>query len=67
MSARSKIIEITVKPTGEVMIETKGFSGADCRDATRTLEQALGCPAAERLTAEFYQCQLASQTQSQTS
>ncbi|MCH7727466.1 MAG: DUF2997 domain-containing protein, partial [Planctomycetes bacterium] len=30
-----KTIEIIVSPTGETKIETKGFSGAECRDASK--------------------------------
>ena len=50
-----KTIEITVGPKGETSIQTKGFAGAECREATRFLEQALGKCAAETLTAEFHQ------------
>jgi hypothetical protein len=52
-----KTIEVTVSPKGETTVETRGFTGAACRDASRAMEQALGAPAAERLTAEFYQAQ----------
>ena len=32
-----KIIEITVGPTGETKVETKGFTGSDCQgDCTVT-------------------------------
>lgn len=50
-----KRIEIIVSSTGETRVQTKGFSGAECRDASRFLEQALGKREAEQLTAEFYQ------------
>ena len=50
-----KTIEITVGPTGETKVETKGFQGAECRQASRFIEVALGQRTAERLTAEFYQ------------
>jgi hypothetical protein len=53
----NKIIEVTVSPDGQSMVETKGFSGAECRQASRFIEQALGQRAAEVLTAEFYQTQ----------
>ena len=48
-------IEITVSPRGETKVETKVFTGASCRDASRFLEEALGRPTSERLTAAFYQ------------
>ena len=49
-----KTIEIIVSPTGETQVETKGFAGSECRDASRFLEEALGKCADEKLTAEFY-------------
>jgi hypothetical protein len=49
-----KQIEITVSPQGEPRIETKGFSGSECRDASRFVEQALGHRLDEQLTPEFY-------------
>jgi hypothetical protein len=54
-----KTIEITVGPKGETKVETKGFTGGECRDASRFVEQALGSRSAEALTAEFYQGQQA--------
>ena len=48
-------IEITVSPDGETRVETKGFSGASCRSASRALEQALGSQAEEQLTREYFQ------------
>ena len=50
-----KVIEITVTPTGETKIETRGFQGVSCRDASRFLEQALGQRTSEQLTAEFHE------------
>jgi Protein of unknown function (DUF2997) len=55
-----KTIEITIGPKGETKVETKGFQGAECRNASRFIEQALGQRAAEQLTAEFHQSHLAS-------
>jgi len=52
-----KTIEITVGPKGETKVETRGFTGGACREASRFLEQALGGKASETLTAEFYQGQ----------
>jgi hypothetical protein len=52
-----KIIRVIVDPKGETKIETKGFTGSECRDASKFLEQALGQPTAESLTAEYYQTQ----------
>lgn len=48
-------IEIIVSPQGEARVQTKGFAGADCQQASRFLEQALGKCTKEQLTAEFHQ------------
>jgi hypothetical protein len=50
----NKTIEITVGPTGETKVETKGFTGGDCRIASQFVEQALGKQTSEQLTSEFY-------------
>ncbi len=52
-----KTIEISVDAKGEVVVQTKGFSGSTCREASRFIEQALGEQTAEQVTAEFYQAQ----------
>ena len=36
-----KAIKITVSPTGQTRVETTGFTGGECREASRFLEQAL--------------------------
>ena len=51
----NKIIEITVSPNGETRVQTKGFTGGECRDASRFVEEALGQRVSETLTAEFHQ------------
>ena len=56
-----KVIRVIVGPQGETRVETKGFSGGECRDASRFIEQALGQPVNELLTAEFYQTESAEQ------
>jgi hypothetical protein len=50
----TRIIEVTVTPKGETSIQTKGYAGADCLQASRFLEQALGVIAKETKTGEFY-------------
>jgi len=52
-----KTIEITVDSKGQTKVETRGFTGSECRDASRSIEQALGKRTGEKLTAEFYQGQ----------
>lgn len=49
-----KTIVIIVSPQGNSSLETRGFSGTGCRDASRFLEQALGKTAEEKLTTEFF-------------
>ena len=62
-----RIIEIIVSPTGQSRVQTTGFVGSDCRQASRFLEQALGPRTSEQLTAEFHQSVvLQPGTQSQT-
>jgi hypothetical protein len=56
-----KTIEVTVDPKGETRVETRGFTGGECREASRFVEQALGSRVAEKLTAEFYQAEEARQ------
>jgi hypothetical protein len=51
----SKTIQIIVSPTGQTKIETSGFTGSSCQDATRMLEQALGAKQDEQLTGEYYE------------
>ena len=57
-----KMIEITVSPTGQTSVQTKGFTGSECQAASRFIETALGKPTGEQLTAEFYQQQPQHQT-----
>jgi hypothetical protein len=52
-----KTIELRISPKGETVVQTKGFSGASCRDASRFLEQALGRRTGEQVTPEFHQVQ----------
>jgi hypothetical protein len=63
MSEVSQTIEILVSPSGETTVQTKGFVGARCRDASGFIEQALGERTGERLTAEFYNLRVAPQQQ----
>ena len=50
-----RIIEVTISPQGEITVLTKGYAGADCLQASKFLEQALGATASDRKTSEFYQ------------
>jgi hypothetical protein len=50
-----KTIEITVSSQGEARLQTKGFTGSSCREASRLLEQALGDVQSDTPTAEMCQ------------
>ena len=50
-----KTIEIVVTPTGQTQVQTRGFTGSECRQASEFLEQALGTRTQEQLTSEFHQ------------
>ena len=50
-----KSIEIIISPTGATTVQTKGFAGAGCREATRLIEQALGQVQSDKPTTEMYQ------------
>jgi len=51
----SKTIEIIITPDGESHVETKGFTGSECREASRFVEQALGKHVNELLKPVFHQ------------
>ena len=50
-----KVIEVIIHPDGSSQVETKGFQGSDCQQASRFVEQALGSRLTERTTPEFFQ------------
>lgn len=50
-----KTIDILVRPNGETILETRGYSGEQCQKASRFLEQALGRTINEQRTSEFYE------------
>ena len=50
-----KTIEINVSPKGETTVQTKGFAGSQCRQASEFIEKALGQRTGEQVTAEFHQ------------
>ena len=47
-----KTIEITVSPNGQTSVETKGFSGAECRQASHFIETAVLLKGSEVLPAD---------------
>jgi hypothetical protein len=56
-----KTIDIVVGPTGTTTVQTKGFTGGECREASRFVDQTLGRKTAETLTAEYHQVEQARQ------
>ena len=62
-----KTIEILVTPEGKTSVQTFGFTGSSCRDASLFLEKALGQAVGEQLTAEFHESQPVEQNQHERS
>jgi hypothetical protein len=62
-----RTIEITVDTKGQSKVETRGFTGGECREASKFIEQALGQRIDEKLTAEFYEGQTTDQRLKQSS
>jgi hypothetical protein len=50
----ARVIEVVVSPKGETTVQTKGYAGADCLQASKFLEQALGVASADRKTGEYF-------------
>ncbi len=50
----AKTIEIIVNPDGSLKIDAVGFTGSDCEQATKFLEEALGTVGDKRKKPEFY-------------
>jgi hypothetical protein len=57
----SRVIEVIVSPSGETTIQTKGYVGGECQQASKWLEQALGVSTADRKTAEYLQVEVTEQ------
>jgi hypothetical protein len=56
-----RLIEVIVSPQGEATLQTKGYAGSDCLQASRFLEQALGVVINDQKTTEFYQTETTQQ------
>lgn len=56
-------IEVTVQPSGEITIDAVGFKGADCEQATRYLEEALGVVGNKQKKPEYHQKRTSTQQQ----
>jgi hypothetical protein len=53
----ARILEVVVSPTGETTVQTKGFSGGECQQASKWLEEALGIVKADTKTSEYFNTQ----------
>jgi hypothetical protein len=54
-----KTIEVIVASDGSARVETRGFSGPQCQEASRFLEFSLGRATQETLTSEYHEAQAA--------
>ena len=54
-------IEIVVEPDGSTTVQTRGYTGPSCREASAFIERALGKTTGETLTAELHQSAVQSQ------
>jgi hypothetical protein len=50
-----RVIEVIVAKDGGITIQTKGYSGSSCLEASRPFEHALGITTEERRTGEFFE------------
>ena len=52
----SKTIQFKISPQGEITIETDGFKGESCVEATAAMEEALAMQGADRdLKGEYFE------------
>ena len=51
----SRIIEVIVSPQGELTVQTKGYLGSECLQASKFLEQTLGVATTDHKTGDYYQ------------
>ena len=49
-----KTIEIIVSPDGQTRLQTKGFAGPGCREASRSLEVKLGTRLSDLATSDLF-------------
>jgi hypothetical protein len=49
-----QFIDVTISRTGQTKIETKGYEGQRCQEASKFLEQALGLVTADQKTSDYY-------------
>lgn len=59
----NRSIEILIAPDGTLIIDAVGFKGADCDQATKFLEVALGLTAGKQHKPEYQQSRTAKRQQ----
>ena len=57
MNNPTQTIEVVITPAGEIRVQTRGFAGSSCRQASLPLERALGLLQSDTPTAELYPTQ----------
>jgi hypothetical protein len=62
-----KTIEIIIDPQGKIRLQTKGYSGISCKEASKAIEQALGLVQTDQPTPEMYTHQSSDQHEQQRS
>ncbi len=60
-----RVIEVIVSPQGQTTVQTKGYAGTDCLQASKFLEQALGVVTGDQKTIEIYKSHNATLTTQQ--
>ena len=58
-----KTIQVIVAHDGSSRVETVGFTGTQCRQASEFLEQALGVKQTEKLTEDYYRSEVSEKQQ----
>jgi Protein of unknown function (DUF2997) len=58
-----KTIDVIVSRDGSSRVQTHGFNGDKCREASKFVEEALGLKQNEQLTADFYRSEVNTQQQ----
>ena len=51
----SRVIEVVISPQGAVTVQTRGYAGSDCLQASKFIEESLGVAVNDRKTGEFYE------------
>ena len=54
LSMTTKRIELLIAPSGEVKLQTFGFTGSSCLRADQFLRDSLGTSSSEQLTPEYH-------------